>query len=271
MVRTWTGFAMPVVSQRVKRITPASMKASMRLQTPEGRTSPSNGKPNAVEIASVTGRPAGSEPAPAQLEGDLRVLASPSFTSSVLLRELHPGLLVDLRVSAGPVDLIREGIDVHISLDEIHRKKQPAVKLADHTCVVCASPAYLERHGIPGTPADLRRHAGLVGHGSPFAEEWPFLAGRTVRKYPVRKVFASNNGDALRAYCVQGLGLGGFYAFHVAEDLRLGRLVEVLRPYRANASAIYAVVQHRRYMSPHTRAFIEFMRAACAKLATGNA
>jgi DNA-binding transcriptional LysR family regulator len=89
-----------------------------------------------------------------------------------------------------------------------------------------------------------------------------------VRKYPVHKVFASNNGDVLRAYCVQGLGLGGFYAFHVADDLQSGRLVEVLRPYRANASAIYAVVQHRRYMSPHTRAFIEFMRGVCAALST---
>lgn len=157
-----------------------------------------------------------------------------------------------------------------ISLDEIHRKKSPAVKLADNACVVCASPAYLERHGVPATPSDLRRHRGLVGHGSPYAEEWPFLVGRAVKKYPFQKVFASNNGDVLRAFCLRGVGLGGFYAFHVADDLRAGRLVEVLQPYRSNVSAVYAVVQHRKYMSPPARAFIEFLRGVCSTQAMGR-
>ncbi|HYF16342.1 MAG TPA: LysR substrate-binding domain-containing protein [Ramlibacter sp.] len=206
---------------------------------------------------------------PSTITGELRVLASPSFTSSVLLGALpaftgrHPQLLVDLRVGAGPVDQIREGIDVRISLDEVHRNKNPAIKLADQVCVVCASPAYLQRHGTPHTPADLRRHLGLVGHGSPYAEEWPFRVGREVRKYGVRKVLASNNGDVLRAYCLAGAGLAGLYGFHVAEDLRAGRLVEVLRPYRANPAAIHAVVQHRKYMNPATQVFIEFLREVC--------
>jgi DNA-binding transcriptional LysR family regulator len=214
--------------------------------------------------------------APTVLAGELRVLASPSFTSSVLLRALpafttqHPQLLVDLRVGAGAVDLIREGIDVSISLDETRRNKNPAVKLGDNACAVCAAPVYLEQHGVPQTPADLRRHHGLIGHGSPYAEEWPFLVGRSVKTYPVRKVFASDNGDVLRAYCLQGAGLGGFYRFHVAEDLRRGRLVEVLSNYRANASAVYALVQHRKYMNPPTQAFITFMRGVCAQLAAAG-
>lgn len=210
-----------------------------------------------------------SEAPSRSLTGELRVVASPSFTSFVLLPQLpsfiasHPQLMIDLRVGAGPVDLIRDGVDVSISLDESHRNKNPAIRLSANTCVVCAAPSYLARKGTPETPSDLRRHDGLVGHGSPFAEEWPFMVGRAVKKFPVRKTFASNNGDVLRAYCLEGLGLGGFYGFHVARDLKAGRLVEVLRPYRANPTAVYAVVPHRHYLSPNAQAFIDFMRGVC--------
>ncbi len=204
--------------------------------------------------------------------GDLRVRASPSFTSCVLQPSLpvfsaqYPGVVVDLRVGTGDVDLVREGIDVWVSLDEIHRSKHPAVKLANNVCVVCASPAYLEQHGTPHTPADLRRHAGLIGLGSPYAEEWPFCIGRDIKRYAVRKVLASNSGDVLRSYCLAGAGIGGFYGFHVAQDLRAGRLVEVLRPYRANPTAVVAVVQHRRYMSLQAKVFVEFLERICSSI-----
>ncbi len=209
-----------------------------------------------------------AEPA-AILKGELRVVASPSFTASVLLPGLpafmgaHPDLAIDLRVGSAQVDLIREGVDVWITMEPTQRNKAPSLKLARNTCVVCAAPAYLERHGIPETPADLKRHAGLLGYGSPYAEDWPFLVGRQVKRYPIRKALASDNGDVLRACCLAGLGLGGFYAFHVADDLKAGRLVEVLKSYRANPSGVYAIVPHRHYLSPASRAFIEFVRALC--------
>ncbi|ADU35146.1 transcriptional regulator, LysR family [Variovorax paradoxus EPS] len=203
------------------------------------------------------------------LKGELRVVASPSFTASVLLPGLpafmtsHPELMIDLRVGSAQVDLIREGVDVWITLEPAQRNKAPSIKLARNNCVVCASPAYLERHGIPESPGDLKRHAGLLGYGSPYAEEWPFLVGRQVKRYPIRKAFASDNGDALRSCCLEGLGLGGFYAFHVAADLEAGRLVEVLSSYRANPGGVHAIVPHRHYMSPGARAFIEFVRSLC--------
>ncbi|TSD54665.1 LysR family transcriptional regulator [Variovorax sp. KBS0712] len=203
------------------------------------------------------------------LKGELRVVASPSFTASVLLPALptfmatHPQLAIDLRVGSAHVDLIREGVDIWMTLELPQRNKAPSIKLARNNCVVCASPAYLDRHGIPESPADLKRHAGLLGHGSPYAEEWPFLMGRQIKRYPIRKAFASDNGDALRFCCLEGLGLGGFYTFHVAKDLEAGRLVEVLRPYRANPGGVYAIVPHRHYISPAANAFIDFVRALC--------
>ncbi|TAM83282.1 MAG: LysR family transcriptional regulator [Candidimonas sp.] len=200
-----------------------------------------------------------------ELSGSLRIVAPPSFTAHVLTPHLvsfmtrHPRVAVEITVSSVEVDLVKEGMDMAIVMDNQRSGKIPSIVIGPNRVRVCASPAYIERHGRPKVPDDLARHRCLCGIGSQYHDRWPFLVGKHVKRVAVNRIFTSNVGDMLRACCLAGLGIAGLYAFHVDEDIAQGRLVELLADYRADIGTIRAIIPHRRIVPPNARAFLEFL------------
>jgi DNA-binding transcriptional LysR family regulator len=119
--------------------------------------------------------------------------------------------------------------------------------------VVCASPAYLRGHGVPGRPEDLAAHrcvrfTGLTPHA-----EWTFR-GRPTR-IAVNSVLTCNQVDAAVDACVRGLGLGCFLSYMVAPHVRAGRLRYVLEAFEVEPSPVTFVYPQSRVLSPTVRAF----------------
>ncbi|WP_165900041.1 LysR family transcriptional regulator [Borborobacter arsenicus] len=210
--------------------------------------------------------------APAELEGWIRMVAPPSFAMTVLADRLpefqaqHPRLALDVHTTTAKINLIREGVDVAIWLQDAGETYLRSIRLAPNPCVWCVSPDYIERHGKPSTPADLATHSCLKGIGTPFQDHWPIRSGTKVGRVAIDSSFATDNGEVLRKTCLAGLGIAGFYLYHVADDLRKGRLVEVLADYQADISSIYAVMPHRRLLPAKVRAFVEFLRKITSDL-----
>ena len=201
-----------------------------------------------------------------ELAGHLRVTSPPSFAAAILgphieafLRE-YPGITMDVVVSSATDDLIRNRIDVAVSLHGEPQSKQAHFHLAPCPLTLCAAPDYIARNGMPETPQDLLRHQCLSARFSDLAEGFTLGRGGNWQVVDVRFRLLSDNGDLLRQACLAGAGIGNFYHFHVCEDLRTGGLVRVLPDYDSKPQSVYAIVPHREIIRPQAQAFITFIR-----------
>ncbi len=198
------------------------------------------------------------------LTGHLRVTAPPSFAAAALgphiheFLQAHPGIAVDLIVTSDTPDLIGDRIDIAIAVQDQPETKLPHLLLAACPRVLCASPGYVARHGMPATPDDLDGHHCISGRFSDLAETWHLEHEGGSTGVRVASSLLSDSGELLRQACVNGAGIGNFYFFHVRADLAAGRLVPVLAGYEPRARNIYAIIPHRQIVRPQTRAFIAF-------------
>lgn len=203
---------------------------------------------------------------PDELRGRLRIVSPPSFTSRILSPALpefarrHPELRIELRVTTANLEFLQHGVDAAIRMMPDHQASSESVRIGTAPSVLCASPGYLAQHGTPQHPDDLAMHACLGGISSPYGESWRFRLKDHLIEQPISSRFLSDTGDVLRDACIDGLGIAGFYAFHVQDDLKAGRLVAILQSFQADVSAVYVVRPSARYVSSSVRAFTDFVR-----------
>ncbi len=174
----------------------------------------------------------------------------------------HPHVKFDVSLSERMVDLVEEGYDLAVRIGEPGGQNLVARKLWRTRIVVCASPAYLARHGTPRAPEDLAAHACLTYEYLAPRNVWRFR-DREGRERAVRVAgpLHANNGGLLAAAAVQGLGIAFEPDFIVAADLEAGRLRALLEEFEAPVSDVHAVYPSRRHLSAKVRAFVEFLAA----------
>ena len=218
----------------------------------------------AADAAAATA--AGASPEP---RGVLRVNAPVVFAQSYLVGPLaeylerHPRVRVELLLADRMIDLVEEGIDVAIRISaRLRDSSLVGRKLAEDRTLVCASPAYLARRGIPLTPGELLHHDCLRYSLLDSADEWRFressLEGRSF-SVPVEARFQTQSGSVLREASLAGMGLAVLPSFMVARELATGALVQVLAPYSFIRITIQALYTPTRTLPGNVRAFIELL------------
>ena len=172
----------------------------------------------------------------------------------------HPGVKFDVQLSDRIVDLVEEGFDLAIRIGGGGSDNVVARKLGETRLVACASPEYLARHGTPATPQDLARHDCFTYEYASPRGQWRFR-GRDGREETVRVSgpVHSNSGDLNAALAARGAGVAFEPDFIVADELRAGRLVELLPECAAASSPIYAVYPTRKHLSAKVRLFVEHL------------
>lgn len=198
--------------------------------------------------------------------GVLKISAPPVIGATHITRaiaqflKVHPDLTVELILQSTPGDLIDEGIDVAIYLGALDDTSMVARKLASSSMVVCGSPDYLARYGIPKNPEDLLEHSCLINWSSSPRNKWQFKgeAGYTVINVSGR--MQANVADALRVAAIDGLGLVMLASYVVARDIEKGKLKAVLENYTLPPLDIHAVYPHRKYLSAKVRRFLDFLQ-----------
>lgn len=173
--------------------------------------------------------------------------------------ELHPAVDIQLRLGDRNVDLIEEHVDLALRIGALPDSSLVATQVGAIGRVVCASPAYLQRFGVPPSLGDLAVHRCISFDSLDASAVWVF-AGRAgeKRQVPVHSRLTVTTADAAIAACLLGLGLTRVLSYQVADALRDGRLLRVLadeEPPAVPASMVYAG-QGRLPMK--TRAFIDF-------------
>lgn len=172
----------------------------------------------------------------------------------------HPEIEIDLVLTNRTVDLIEEGIDLAIRVSEDPVDSALiARKLATSRQVVCASPAYLRRHGVPQAPDDLLGHRCLVYGRRGRHEGWTFSRHGQSQRIKVPGGLQSNQVGLLCQAAVDGMGIVMQPTFSVADHLAAGRLRTLLDDWDAGRLGVYIVFPSRRFLPAKTRLFIDFM------------
>lgn len=170
----------------------------------------------------------------------------------------YPEMRLDIGFNDRRVDLLEEEVDVAIRIGDLPDSSLVARRLAPGRIVVCASPDYLARCGVPKEPDQLKWHHCLIYTYLPDPDTWRF-GGPAICNVRVQGPIRANNGDALRQAALAGLGIVRSPSFIVGPDIAAGRLVPILEDYAEPDSGIHAVYPATRHPTPKLRAFIEFL------------
>ncbi len=171
----------------------------------------------------------------------------------------YPRLKLELSFDDRYVDLVARRADVGVRIGNLQTGDYVARKLAPNTRFLCASSDYLHRFGRPTEIADLSRHACL--HFSPLMEESRWRLSHNGRKLevPIDPVLRADNAEALRQAALGGQGIALLADFLVEEDIKAGRLVQVLPEWIIAESWVFAVYPHARFLPMKTRVFVDFL------------
>jgi DNA-binding transcriptional LysR family regulator len=171
----------------------------------------------------------------------------------------YPALRVEIDLADRMVDLIEEGYDLAVRIGALPDSSLIARRLADNHMVVCAAPAYWQRHGRPGEPRDLAGHACITYAYQRSPNEWPFMGPGGRFSVRVDGPLMSNNGDLALTIALAGLGIVVLPCFLCGAHLADGRLEPVLRDWMPPPTGIHAVYPHGRHLSAKVRAFVDFL------------
>jgi DNA-binding transcriptional LysR family regulator len=204
--------------------------------------------------------------------GHLRITAPAGFGRrhvAPLLPEfldLHQRLSASVELTDSISDLVAGRFDCAVRIGNMPDSSLVSVRLADNRRLVVASPAYLQRCGIPRTPADLVSHDCLtLGPSGSQNRGWLFRMGDQVVAQRVTGSLACNDGAALLDWVLAGRGLAWRSSWEVNEAIEDGRLVTVLDDHAAPPDGIYAVFAQRKHLPLRVRVFVDFLRQRYAE------
>ena len=178
-------------------------------------------------------------------------------------QQLHPKVLLHLRVSDQVADLFTEHLDASIRYGQLADSSLVSLALApSNRRTVCASPDYIARHGRPETPAELGRHNCLrYVMGEQTFERWSFQTPQGVETVQVLGNRTSDDADIVRRWAVSGLGVVYKSKLDVMDDIRSGRLVEIFPPDYGQPAPLQLVCAHRTSLTPAVQVLRGFLAA----------
>jgi DNA-binding transcriptional LysR family regulator len=180
-----------------------------------------------------------------------------------LLRE-HRALAIRLDLSDRAVHLVEEGIDVAVRIGALADSALVAVKVAEVSAVLVASPAYLAARGTPDSPAGLAGHDLVAFDSIAATNDWHFgTPDRPTERSSVRVEprLTVNSADAAIAAAEAGLGIAQVGSYHVCSTIAAGRLSLVLPGFEPPPLPVSLIHLSRRLATPNVVAFIKAARA----------
>jgi DNA-binding transcriptional LysR family regulator len=172
----------------------------------------------------------------------------------------YPSIQVELLLNDAKLDVLGDELDVGLHVDLPSDGNVISRVLIASRRVVCATPEYLTRHPAPSVPADLRDHDCIrYVRGRYVMDRWMFMESGKVTETQIRGTLTTDNGEVLHAWALAGCGVALKAHWDVEDDLRTGRLVELLAAYACDEIKLYAAYPSRQYLPPRTRVFIDFM------------
>ncbi len=178
----------------------------------------------------------------------------------VLLNDImneYEDLSLRLQVSDSRVDFYRDGVDVALramTKSAVQELNMYGFKICNIPHFICASPTYIERHGEPTTPEELANHNALLYKLYELTHDgWDLFKEKEKFKVKVKSNRAVNDGDIVRRWCVDGVGVAKKSVIDIAEDLLAGRLQRIMPAYHIPLTEMWLVLPSRQLITPAIR------------------
>jgi DNA-binding transcriptional LysR family regulator len=184
-------------------------------------------------------------------------------------REIHPTVMFDLTLTNRVPDLLEEGFDMSIVLArELPDSGFVAQRLGITYSILCASPAYLEKRGMPHSPDALAEHECLriVNTVMP-VEHWTFEGPQGMETITIPlSPFHINTADGMTIAIRKGMGIGIQPIASAVDGLRAGTLVRVLPEYRLEELNLFAIYPSRKFVDAKTKTWVDFLKQSIPEL-----
>ncbi len=199
------------------------------------------------------------------LEGSLKLAIPMSFGLSHLAPAIdlfvkqHPGLKIKVDFSDRKVNIIEEGVDLAFRIGHLEDSSMQAREIAPIKHVLCASPEYINQHGKPESPEQLKHHKILKYGSSPLAGIRLKDNENREHSIHVEPYVIANNGAFLKTMAISGHGIVVLPTFIVWDALASNTLVPVLEGYSVPTMHAYAVYPPTRHLPLKVRSLIDFL------------
>lgn len=197
------------------------------------------------------------------VRGRLVVTASALFgrmyVTPIVLKYLrtYPEAEVECRFNDRVVNMIDEGIDVAIRIGQLQDSSYQAIRVGQVRRVLCASPAYLKRHGKPRVPEDLLSHVIISANGVTPSPNWRFSNADASKVVRVDPKLTMMSNDAAIVAALDGFGITCVLSYMIAPHISDGRLVEVLGRYQTDVLPVHVMHHEGRHDARKVRAFLD--------------
>jgi DNA-binding transcriptional LysR family regulator len=203
-----------------------------------------------------------------ELRGQVSITASVMFgrmfVAPLLLEflERNPKVTARAVLVDRVVDLIEEGLDVGVRIAHLQDASFTAIRVGSVRRVVCASPAFLKKHGVPRTPRDLADCPSIAFSSDRAAPAWSFEVGKGTVSVRPRSRLLVNSAEVAAQAAADGSGVTRALSYQVASELKAGRLRVILSEFEPKPIPIHVVHREGRNAAARVRAFVDFAVAS---------
>jgi LysR family transcriptional regulator for bpeEF and oprC len=199
--------------------------------------------------------------------GRLRVDMPTGLASEVVIPALsgfferYPDIMMELGSTDRPVDLVEEGVDCAVRGGELFDTNLIARRVGVINFVTAASPAYLDRYGVPQHPRELERHRCVNYFSTKTGKisDWDFRRGDERIDIPMHGVIALNDSNAYVAAGLAGLGVIQMTDYLLMQHVAAGRMVQLLPDWTSDPVPVHIVYPQNRHLSAKVRVFVEWV------------
>lgn len=197
--------------------------------------------------------------------GLLRIAAAAAFGRAQLDQALldfaaaYPDVQMEVFYADRQVNLVDEGFDVAVRIGQLTDSSLIARRLAPVRMVTCASPAYLQAHGVPQIPADLNSHEAIIDLNVREPYVWGYGIGGECMDARVHGRLRFASAEACLEAAERGFGIARAPAFVAVERLRQGVLTPFLCNFEPETVYVHAVYPHTKHLAAKVRAFVDFL------------
>ena len=184
-----------------------------------------------------------------------------TFFDGLLLEftQQYPQVQIELELNNNYRDLARDGFDLGVRMGAMDNERLVAKPLLAWHEMTCASPAYLEQHGEPLTPADLAAHTCLLNSHYSGREEWLYHQQHELLRVRVSGTFASNHYNLLKKAALVGAGIARLPSYVLPAELADGRLRWLLRDYQTRSMPMYLVHPYQGGLPRRTQVLADYL------------
>lgn len=201
----------------------------------------------------------------AEPQGHLAVTAPVMFGSLFVMPsivrylQLHPKMEVSAIFLDRVVNMLEEGIDVGVRIGQLPDSSMRARRVGSVRLVLCASPQYIQIHGLPQHPEELHQHTIIASKAGNNGLDWRFPDGKTIKSVKVKPRLTVTTNDAAISSAIEGLGITRLLSYQIAPQLASGEVKILLEDYEPEPRPVHIIHREGPNGSAKVRSLVDLL------------